>query len=87
MLPITTAVWGGFYMLCRLGYICAYMSAPKRRQWFVPLIMFTQVAMPLFACVAAIVLYVNEPFEGLDTIKSGMHTGFWGNEDKGAGKL
>ena len=64
VLPITTAVWGGIYVLCRLGYVCAYMSAPKRRFLFVPPIMFTQVMMPLFAIVCMVVLYTNKPIEG-----------------------
>jgi hypothetical protein len=87
-LPITTAVWGGVYILARFGYMCAYLQAPKKRSMFVPIIIGSQMMMPLYAAVCCIVFYFYTPMvksgnedldKTYDRIKSGVHTGFWGD--------
>ena len=78
-LPLTFAIWGGVYIIGRLGYTCAYMKAPKKRAMFVPIIMFAQFLMPLVAAVCCVLFYFYRPVDGIDTIKSGVHTGLWNN--------
>ena len=76
-LPITTAAWLGVYILARLGYVCAYLQSPKRRQIFNPIIIGTQLLFPLFTIILCIVFYVETPKDGAKNLKSGLYTGLW----------
>ena len=76
-MPITVAIWGGLYIIARLGYVCAYMKSPKQRMMFVPMIVGTQILLPLFTIIVCLIFMFMVPDDNNDKLKSGLHTQLW----------
>merc|ERR1712086_374352 len=64
-MPLTTAIWGGLYIIFRLGYTCAYLQAPTKRNPWAVFIVLTNILMPLFAMICCVIFSVMVPREGV----------------------
>lgn len=60
-MPVTYAIWGGLYVLARILYVILYLKAPSLRVYSVPVVLGTQVFLPMVTIGAMIALFLNKP--------------------------